>query len=288
MRVWEKLFYLYLDILVVLHPVTHNGSRRMYLAGLRLCANSSVFYHVLSVPFLKLLTVFDIFITPRFDNSVREKISSWFQPRCLRLPIYPPPPPCWRKEIYCIGKDLKSKIWKKSTSVTRQLTKSHIFAMKPRPGSGSRSGFKAKPVAKFKVPEWGTCSLCSLAGRYDNRMPESTFSPLSGTKNLATGFKPQIRQSRWIRIQYSLDPKHLGLSTVPESSETHPMFDRERARRRTVGWPTRAAAPWLWGSWSWGRGRWGCWWPARWWWWGSAPPTAGTGSQPWDNHYNLY
>ncbi len=30
-------------------------------------------------------------------------------------------------------------------------------------------------------------SLCSLAGRYDNPMPESTLSPQSGTMNLTTG-----------------------------------------------------------------------------------------------------
>jgi hypothetical protein len=29
-------------------------------------------------------------------------------------------------------------------------------------------------------------SLCSKVGRYDNPMPESTVSPLSGTKNLVT------------------------------------------------------------------------------------------------------
>jgi hypothetical protein len=46
-------------------------------------------------------------------------------------------------------------------------------------------------VAKFLVPEWGDivdsgigmsyrpASLCSLAGRYDNRMPDSTLSPAS-------------------------------------------------------------------------------------------------------------
>jgi hypothetical protein len=32
-------------------------------------------------------------------------------------------------------------------------------------------------------------SLCSLAGRYDNPLSESTISPQSGTKNLATGIK---------------------------------------------------------------------------------------------------
>jgi hypothetical protein len=31
-------------------------------------------------------------------------------------------------------------------------------------------------------------SLCSLADRYDNPMPESTVSPQSGTKNFATVF----------------------------------------------------------------------------------------------------
>ncbi len=32
-------------------------------------------------------------------------------------------------------------------------------------------------------------SLCSLAGRYDNPMPESTVCPQSGTTKLATGLK---------------------------------------------------------------------------------------------------
>jgi hypothetical protein len=32
-------------------------------------------------------------------------------------------------------------------------------------------------------------SLCRLEGRYDNPLPESTISPQSGTKNLATGIK---------------------------------------------------------------------------------------------------
>jgi hypothetical protein len=32
-------------------------------------------------------------------------------------------------------------------------------------------------------------SLCSLAGRYDNPMPESIVCPQSGTMNLATGLK---------------------------------------------------------------------------------------------------
>jgi hypothetical protein len=56
-------------------------------------------------------------------------------------------------------------------------------------------------AAKLIVPEWGggdtvksviglsyqPASLCSLAGRYDNPMPESPLSPLSGTMNFATG-----------------------------------------------------------------------------------------------------
>ncbi len=55
------------------------------------------------------------------------------------------------------------------------------------------------PVAKFVVPEWEyivdsgiglsyrPASLCSLADRLDNPMPESTLSAKSGTKNLAPG-----------------------------------------------------------------------------------------------------
>jgi hypothetical protein len=35
-------------------------------------------------------------------------------------------------------------------------------------------------------------SLCSLAGRYDNPMPESTLSPQSGTMNLTTGQNSSI------------------------------------------------------------------------------------------------
>jgi hypothetical protein len=55
-----------------------------------------------------------------------------------------------------------------------------------------------RSVAKFIVPELGDivysgkwlsylpASPCSLAGRYDNFMSESTLSPQSGTMNLAT------------------------------------------------------------------------------------------------------
>jgi hypothetical protein len=53
--------------------------------------------------------------------------------------------------------------------------------------------------AKFLVHNWGDivnsgiglsyqpACLCSLAGRYDNPMSETTISPQSGTTNLATG-----------------------------------------------------------------------------------------------------
>ncbi len=46
------------------------------------------------------------------------------------------------------------------------------------------------PKAQFLVRQglwYQPASLCSLAGRYDNPMPKSTFSTQSGTMNLATG-----------------------------------------------------------------------------------------------------
>ncbi len=54
---------------------------------------------------------------------------------------------------------------------------------------------KVRHVAKFIVPYWGIKSttalgcrtnLCSLMGRYDNHMPQSTLSPQSGTMNRAS------------------------------------------------------------------------------------------------------
>ncbi len=39
-------------------------------------------------------------------------------------------------------------------------------------------------------------SLCNLAGRYDNPMPESTLSSQSGTMNLATAFHPNEDECR--------------------------------------------------------------------------------------------
>jgi hypothetical protein len=71
------------------------------LAGFRLYAILGVFHHVLLFSlyllyaFLKLLTVFDLFYhswdnvpVPSVYHPVREeKISSCFQPRCLRLQV---------------------------------------------------------------------------------------------------------------------------------------------------------------------------------------------------------
>jgi hypothetical protein len=60
---------------------------------------------------------------------------------------------------------------------------------------------KRPSVAKFIITDWGIyivdsgiwlsyrpTSLCSLAGRYDNPMPEKALSPQSGTMNLDTDF----------------------------------------------------------------------------------------------------
>jgi hypothetical protein len=70
--------------------------------------------------------------------------------------------------------------------------------------SGSRYDSSKRSLAKFIVPERGDivdfgiglsyrpASLCSLAGRYDNPMLESTLSPQSGTVNLASGSRVSV------------------------------------------------------------------------------------------------
>ncbi len=44
--------------------------------------------------------------------------------------------------------------------------------------------------------------VCSLAGRYDNHLPESTLSPQSGSNNLATGVRKHgnINTARLFRV----------------------------------------------------------------------------------------
>ncbi len=71
-------------------------------------------------------------------------------------------PPVWLEESDPAGCDFECDGW----SMTPDLS-DHITC----------------PVPKFIVPDSGIglsyrpASLCSLAGRYDNHMPESTISP---------------------------------------------------------------------------------------------------------------
>ncbi len=72
-------------------------------------------------------------------------------------------------------------LWRPSTS------RGQIFS--PWMGEYSRLGRHRVVLVACKH------TVCSLAGRYDNPMPESTISPPSGTKNLAT-------------VKNQLGPKH--------------------------------------------------------------------------------
>jgi hypothetical protein len=60
-------------------------------------------------------------------------------------------------------------------------------------------------------------SVCSLAGRYDNPMPESTISPQSGTKNLATGFFLILISNRYLqKTRFFCHPVELGLRVLQQ------------------------------------------------------------------------
>jgi hypothetical protein len=73
---------------------------------------------------------------------------------------------------------------------------------------------------EFIVPKWvdkvdsgiglsyRPASLCSLAGRCDNPMSESTLSPQSGTMNLATSCDTEIVPN--IFLQYRIRVGHHG------------------------------------------------------------------------------